>query len=95
MTSQSLRLTVRARAMGRRVAALHRDRDERDAEPEARPRQLAEEVLAALGPGTGDQADVQRHLGHRQSGVAPQQSLGLERAQQLRPAARPGARAAR
>ena len=70
---------------GRRTGPLHRDRHVRDAEAEARPRELAEEVLASLGARAGDQPDVQRDLRHGQRGVAPQQSLGLERAQQLGP----------
>ena len=69
----------------RRAGALHADRDVRDAETEPRSHQLAEEVLAPLGAGAGHQPDVQRDLGQRQRGVAPQEALGLERVEQLRP----------
>ena len=81
MTSQSLRLESGDGAGdgGGRIGALHRDRDQRDAEAEPRARELAEEVLTALGAGAGDQADVQRDVGHRERTVAPEQPLGLER----------------
>ncbi len=49
---------------------------------EARPRQLAQEVLVALRPRAGDQPDVHRHLGHAHRRIAPEQALVLELAQQ-------------
>ena len=51
----------------RRTGALHGDPHVRDTEPEPRSRELPEEVPAALGARTGDQADVQRH---RRAGAA-------------------------
>ena len=88
MTSQSLRLSTVSGTgdRRRRPGPLHADRHERDVEAEARARQLAEEVLVALGPRAGDQPDVQRDLGHAAAtALRREQALGLERAQQLGP----------
>ncbi len=57
--------------------------DQGDAEAELRAGQLAQEVVVALGPGAGDQPDMQRDLRHGERGVAPEQVLGLELAQKL------------
>ena len=72
----------------RRAWSLHRHLDVRDAEPEAGPGQLAEEVATPLGLGAGHQPDVQRDVRQSDGGVAAQQSLGLQRGQQLGPLCR-------
>ncbi len=54
-----------------------------DLEPETRTRQLTQEVLIALGPGTGHQPHPERHLGHGERRVATQQPFGLELPQEL------------
>ena len=56
-----------------------------DMEPEARARELAEEVRTSLGTRAGDQADVERDVRQGKTPIALQQSLGLERLEQLGP----------
>ena len=87
MTSQSLRLKKRSatRDGSRRRRALHGNLHHRDLETEPRLRETAEEVAVALGPRAGHQPDAQGRIGQRQGGVAPQQALLLELAQQPRP----------
>ena len=65
------------------AGTLHGRLDQGDAEAEPGARELAHEVLEPLGPGAGDQTDVHRQVGHAQRGVTPEQTLGLELAQQL------------
>ena len=54
-------------------------------EPEPRAGELAEKVVVALGPGTGDQSHAQGHCRQRQRGIPAQQPLFLQPAQELGP----------